>query len=870
MQQYLRIKAEHPGMLLFYRMGDFYELFFDDARRASQLLDIALTARGKSGGQSIPMAGVPYHAAEQYLARLVRAGESVALCEQIGDPATGKGPVDRQVVRVITPGTLTDDALLEARRDNLVAAVCARAPRRRAPLSGTPTPKGTESGGFGLAWLDLSAGRFCVTEVAHLNDLQGELTRLGVAELLVEEGLELTSLEPAAGSRGARHSMAPWHFDEDTATRLLSAQFGTKDLAGFGVEDLRDGIRAAGCLLNYVRDTQRSALPHVNRLVAERHSEALQIDAASRRNLEIDTSLSGDPAGSLTAVLDHCRTPMGSRLLRRWLNRPLRDQTLLKQRYAALESLLPGADLGLHQVLADLSDLERGLSRIALGSARPGDLVQLRTATGLLPALDGVLAPLGSALLQSLRQALGDQTATHGLLRAAVVEEPPPLLRDGGVLAPGFDRELDELRDISQHADRYLTDLEARERARTGLPSLKVGYNRITGYYLELSRGQATQAPADYQRRQTLKGAERYTTPELKDFEGKVLSARDRALAREKALYQALLQTLRTRQDPLREMVAALAELDALSTLAERARTLGYCRPELVAEPGLHIRGGRHPVVEHLRQGPFVANDLRLAADRRLLIITGPNMGGKSTYMRQNALIALLAHAGSFVPAQSARFGPLDRIFTRIGAADDLAGGRSTFMVEMTETANILHNATPLSLVLMDEIGRGTSTFDGLSLAWAAAHHIAEQVGALTLFATHYFELTALATELPGCANVHLDATEHLDRLVFLHEVKEGPASRSYGLQVAALAGVPRAVIGRARHYLAALENGTPAPRPGPEGRENAPPRGPLALSSASASGLEPVGDFLTALDPDALTPRQALDALYTLKRLLP
>jgi len=609
-----------------------------------------------------------------------------------------------------------------------------------------------------------------------------------------------------------------------------------------------------------VRDTQKSTLPHVGSIVAERHTDALQVDAASRRNLELEASLGGSTDASLAGVLDRCATTMGSRLLRRWLNRPVRDQALLRRRYQALDCLRDGGGDPLHDLLRDVGDLERILSRIALGSARPRDLAQLRTATGLVPDLADRLAAQDSPLLADLRGAFGDHAATHALLERAIIEQPPQLIRDGGVLATGYDATLDELRDISENADRYLTDLEARERARTGLPSLKVGYNRVHGYYIELSRGQAAQAPDDYQRRQTLKGAERYVTPELKDFEGKVLSARDRALAREKELYNALLATLADRLVALRALAAALAELDVLANLAERSRFLNYCRPELVDEPGIRIRAGRHPVVEQLLDAPFVANDLDLADGRRLLVITGPNMGGKSTYMRQAALIALLAHIGSFVPAESASFGPLDRIFTRIGAADDLAGGRSTFMVEMTETANILHNATERSLVLMDEIGRGTSTFDGLSLAWAAAHHIGEQVRAFTLFATHYFELTALAGELPACANVHLDATEHGDKLVFLHAVKDGPANRSYGLQVAQLAGVPAPVIQRARKFLRQLENESAAQR------EARTPQQELALGPPPEP--DPVHELLAGLDPDTLTPKQALDALYALKRI--
>ncbi len=843
MQQYLRIKAEHPGLLLFYRMGDFYELFYDDARRAAELLDITLTARGKSAGQSIPMAGVPYHAADQYLARLVRAGESVALCEQIGDPATSKGPVERRVVRILTPGTLTDDALLETRRDNLVAAVC------------------RGDGGFGLAWLELSAGRFCLAEPATLTDLQAELARLQPAELLVEEGVDVPGLPEAL----ACHAMPPWHFDLPSATRLLCAQFGTRDLAGFGCQDQEDGLRAAGCLLQYARDTQRSALPHLRGITAERAGESLLVDAASRRNLELETSLTGDPSASLAGVLDHCATTMGSRLLRRWLNRPLRDRQILRQRHHALDALREARHGLLHDPLREIGDLERILSRVALLSARPRDLAQLRTALGLLPALEASLAPLDSPRLQALRAALGDHAATHALLGRALVDSPPLLIRDGGVIAPGYDATLDELRDISENADRYLVELEARERARTGLPSLKVGYNRVHGYFIELSRGQADRAPADYQRRQTLKGAERYITPELRDFEGKVLSARDRSLGREKELYAALLQAIGNHLDGLSAMAAAVTELDVLANLAERSVTLNYCRPELSDEPGLRIRGGRHPVVEQLLDAPFIPNDLILGDNRRLLVVTGPNMGGKSTWMRQAALIALLAHMGSFVPADAAEIGPLDRIFTRIGAADDLAAGRSTFMVEMTETANILHNATASSLVLMDEIGRGTSTFDGLSLAWATAHHMGERLRAFTLFATHYFELTALATELPACANVHLDATEHGDRLVFMHTVKEGPASQSYGLQVAALAGVPRAVIQRARGYLQQLEAQSVAQRAAGS------PQQQLALGPAAPEpdgGPDPLQAALDALDPDALTPKQALDALYRLKKI--
>jgi DNA mismatch repair protein MutS len=838
MQQYLRIKAEYPDTLLFYRMGDFYELFYDDARRAAELIDITLTARGKSAGAPIPMAGVPYHAAENYLARLIRRGESVAICEQIGDPATSKGPVERQVVRVLTPGTLTDEALLDSRRDNLLAAVCQQGTR------------------YGIAWLELSAGRFSVAEVDNRDAVTAELARLQPAELLVEEGATTSA---APGTRVQQRP--PWHFDTATATQTLCQQFGTRDLAGFGCADLGAAISAAGCLLNYVQETQRGALPHLSGLTTERHSDALLLDAVTRHNLELETSLAGRDEHTLAGVMDRCTTPMGSRLLRRWLNRPLRNFQTLRARYQAVDALGPGETLV--DTLRLVGDLERILSRVALQSARPRDLAQLRTALGLLPELRNAL-PADSPLLQELGDALGEHDALHAQLLAAVIEDPPMLIRDGGVIAPGYDAELDELRDISANADAHLAELETRERERTGLPSLKVGYNRVHGYYIEISKAQAERAPDDYTRRQTLKGAERYITPELKEFEGKVLSSRERALAREKQLYQELLEAHLPYLAALQRMAQAVAQIDVLANFARRANELGLTQPELSDAPGLDIRAGRHPVVEQVSDTPFIPNDLRMDDRRRLLVITGPNMGGKSTYMRQAALIAILAHVGSYVPADAARIGPLDRIFTRIGAADDLSGGRSTFMVEMTETANILNNATDQSLVLMDEIGRGTSTFDGLSLAWASASHIGEKVGAFTLFATHYFELTALATELTACANVHLDATEHGEELVFLHAVKEGPANQSYGLQVARLAGVPRNVVQRARTYLQELE------RQSAEQRARQSPQTELDFAAPDAGTDEATADelrdALRELDPDTITPRDALAALYALK----
>ncbi|HEX4970736.1 MAG TPA: DNA mismatch repair protein MutS [Steroidobacteraceae bacterium] len=839
MQQYLRLKAQHPDVLLFYRMGDFYELFYDDAKRAARLLDITLTARGQSAGQPIPMAGVPFHSVESYLAKLVRRGESVAICEQIGDPAKSKGPVERQVVRVVTPGTVTDDAFLEERRDQLLAALFRDGER------------------FGLAWLELSSGRFSVLEAAGSEALTSEIERLRPAELLVPEHSQPTGLTTFIRER------PPWHFDLETATRSLCEQFQTRDLAGFGCAERILAISAAGCLLQYVRDTQKASLPHLRGLRTEERGEAVLLDAATRRNLELSTSLADRPDCTLAAVLDRTATAMGGRELRRWLHRPLRDRRPIELRLQAIGALIDkGLHGDLHDVLAHVGDVERGLARVALKTARPRDLAQLREALARLPELQRLLAGIDSPGLADLATRAGTYPDTHALLVRAIVEQPPPILREGGVIALGYDAELDELKRISEHSDQYLLDLEARERQRSGIANLRLGYNRVQGYYIEINRSLADRVPPDYHRRQTVKNSERYITPELKEFEDKVLSARDRALAREKVLYDGLLDQLIGRLAELQATAAALAALDVLANLAERAVTLRYTAPELTDEPVVEISEGRHPVVEQFIDRPFVPNDLQLHDRRRILVITGPNMGGKSTYMRQTALIAILARMGSYVPARAARIGPIDRVFTRIGASDDLAGGRSTFMLEMTEAANILNNATAHSLVLMDEIGRGTSTYDGLSLAWACAQHLARNMRAFTLFATHYFELTSLATELEGCANVHLDATEHGDKLIFLHTVKEGPANQSYGLQVAALAGVPQKVISAARRYLRELERRSAAahePRPQQE----------LLLEVAEPPHEHAAVTALQSLDVDAMTPRQAQEALYELKRLL-
>jgi DNA mismatch repair protein MutS len=842
MQQYLRIKAEHPLELVFYRMGDFYELFFDDAVKAARLLDITLTARGKSGGKPIPMAGVPFHAAESYLGKLTRLGESVVICEQIGDPATSKGPVERAVVRIVTPGTVSDEAFLEERQDTILCAV-----------HGNGTC-------IGIASMDISSGRFTVQEVHSEAALLAELARLNPAELLLAEDSGL--LDVLDERRGLRRRM-PWEFDSDAAERALCQQFQTRDLLGFGCAGLSLGIAAAGALLSYAKETQRTSLPHLRGLRMESAEHTLQLDPATRRNLELTQNLNGEFEHSLAWVLDRCATAMGSRMLRRWLHQPLREHDRLQQRLDSVEELLENHRFEpVHEILRDIGDIERILSRVALRSARPRDLSRLRDTLAVLPALQAELRKFNCQNLKELSLGIAEYPALVDLLTRAIVEVPPLVLRDGGVVAPGFDAELDELRAISANAGDYLLKLEQQEREATGIPTLKIGYNRVSGYFIELSRTQAENAPAHFIRRQTLKNAERFITPELKAFEDKALSASARALAREKLLYDSLLDQLIAEISPLQRTGESLSALDVLACFAERANQLNLSRPDLVENPGIEIEAGRHLVVEQVLDGPFTPNSVELGPERRMLIITGPNMGGKSTFMRQTALIVLLAHVGSFVPAKSACIGPVDRIFTRIGSSDDLAGGRSTFMVEMTETANILHNSTPHSLVLMDEVGRGTSTFDGLSLAWATADYLARHIRALTLFATHYFELTTLPEEDEGVVNVHLAAAEHGDRILFLHSVKEGPASQSYGLQVAQLAGIPAAVIQNARLKLEQLENQEVRIQLG--GRQDRPLQNDLF-----ATGPHPVEHKLATINPDNLSPREALDLVYALKKLI-
>ncbi|GAB1622183.1 DNA mismatch repair protein MutS [Agarivorans albus] len=839
MRQYLNLKAQHPDILLFYRMGDFYELFYEDAKRASELMDISLTKRGQSAGTPIPMAGIPYHAAENYLSRLVQLGESVAICEQIGDPATSKGPVERKVVRIITPGTVSDEALLEEKQDNLLVSVV------------------NQQDKIGLAYLDIASGRFVINQFNGEDQLQAELQRLNPAELLYPDDFEFyPSLQSYKGLR----RRGEWEFDLATAEKVLNQQFGTRHLDGFGVSEYPLALSAAGCLLQYVQDTQRTALPHINAIIIESQSQFIQLDAASRKNLELTRNLAGTYDNTLSAILDRSATAMGSRLLNRWIHQPLSNQQEVVARQDCIAEIL-SADLypQLQSILKSIGDIERILARLALRSARPRDLARLRNAYDQLPELQSYL--LNCQALAPLAKTISEFPETLALLQNAIIDNPPVLIRDGGVIAPGYNQELDEWRNLSDGATQFLSDIEQCEREQTGIANLKIGYNKVHGFYIEVSRAHAEQVPEHYIRRQTLKNMERYIIPELKEHEEKVLSSQGKALALEKQLYEQLLDLLMPELNKMQQSAQAIAQLDVLACLAERAESLNYSRPSFVKNSGISIQGGRHPVVEHVNETPFIANPVQLNKQRQLLIVTGPNMGGKSTYMRQTALICLMAYMGSYVPADSAELGPIDKIFTRIGASDDLASGRSTFMVEMTETANILHNATANSLVLMDEIGRGTSTYDGMSLAWAVAQALAK-LKSQTLFATHYFELTQLPELLEGAANVHLDAVEHQDTIAFMHQVQDGAASKSYGLQVAALAGIPKAVINQAKRKLKQLEAIEPV--------------GSNALNGDLAAQLNmdlgepephPVVEQLKQLDPNELTPKAALDLLYKLKQ---
>ena len=842
MRQYLRLKAEHPDTLMFYRMGDFYELFFDDAEKAAKLLDITLTKRGVSAGVPVKMAGFPYHAADQYLAKLVRLGLSVAICEQISNSVvTSKGLVEREIVRIITPGTLTDSALLEEKRDCILLAL------------------DLHEGTLGLAWLNLAAGDLRVMETSPHN-LLNELGRLKPAEILLPESFDTSVL---LNEGGALKRLPSWQFDTEASIRKLSRQFKTHDLSGFGCDGLYPSISAAGALLDYVCLTQSASAVHVSSLQVERGSTYVQMDAVTRRNLEISETIRGEKSPTLLSLLDTCSTNMGSRMLQHWLHNPLRDQIKIQNRLEDVSTLIgnPGSEscLIVRKRLKKIVDIERISARIAFKSIRPRDLSGLRDSLERLPEIVSLLSGYSSKNMAILVKAMTPKIELLNLLKNAIHDEPNTMLRDGNVIADGYDKELDELRAIQNNCGEFLLQLELREKARTNIPTLRVEYNRVHGFYIEVTNTHKEKIPEDYSRRQTLKNAERYVTPELKIFEERALSAKDRSLAREKLLFNLLLDTLVSYVSHLQQIALSVAELDVLATFAERALTLNYTMPNFTSEAVIKIQEGRHPVVEN-QVDNFVANDVELDDKRQMLVVTGPNMGGKSTYMRQVALITLLAHCGSFVPAKNLCIGPIDKIFTRIGASDDLASGRSTFMVEMTEAANILHNATEQSLVLMDEIGRGTSTLDGLSLAFAIAQSLLEKNRSYTLFATHYSELSRLVEKFSQAANIHFDAVEYKQRITFLYAVNEGSASQSYGLQVAALAGIPEETISAAREYLARFKI------------ENL--NGDLfskdIFSSVEVSTVEehPALSLLSKIAPDELSPKEALEKLYVLEEI--
>ncbi|WWO99083.1 MAG: DNA mismatch repair protein MutS [Candidatus Dasytiphilus stammeri] len=845
MQQYLSIKAEHPDILLFYRMGDFYELFYDDAKLASKLLNISLTKRGFYDGKPIPMAGIPYHALENYLAKLVKLGESVAICEQVSDPALSKGPVERKVMRIVTPGTISEEGLLPGKSDNLLAAIW------------------QESEGFGYATIDISSGRFKIIEPKDQESMLSELYKTNPAELLYPENFN--SLHLIENRRGIRRRPL-WEFEIETARQQLNLQFGTKDLTGFGVDQAIKALRCAGCLLQYVKTTQKiSALPHIRSINLDRLEDTIIMDATTYRNLEIIEKISIDSNKSsnnhtLSQVLDKTVTTMGSRMLKRWLAMPVRDLQIIKDRQDSIE-ILQEIIADIQRILSKISDCERICSRLAMLNARPTDFSNLRNTFKEFPRLKKILAPINSKHIQNLRNKISDFTNLHDILTKAIVETPPSLIKDGGVFASGYNDELDELRRISDGA--YLEQLESRERKKLGIEKLKIGFNRIHGYYLQVSRHQSHRIPMTYMRRQTLKHSERYIFPELKIYEDKVLTAKSEAIAIEKRLYKELFQLFLPYINTLQLSASNIAEIDLLVNFAERATTLNYSRPIVSNQLGIKIKNARHPVIEQVMKEPFIPNSLILNPNRTMLIITGANMGGKSTYMRQTALIVLMAYIGSYVPADYAEIGIIDRIFTRIGAADDLVSNRSTFMVEMTETANILNNATQYSLVLIDEIGRGTSTYDGLSIAWACAERLACHLKSMTIFATHYFELTYLPQMIEVIANVHVNAIEYENAIVFMHNVLEGPTNKSYGLAVAAMAGIPRPVIDRAYQKLQALQLQSS------ESQQQAKDVRFLPSPPSITESQKALLATINSLEPDTINPRQALEWIYKLKSLV-
>ncbi|APW44882.1 DNA mismatch repair protein MutS [Rhodoferax saidenbachensis] len=850
MQQYLGLKAAYPGTLLFYRMGDFYEMFYGDAEKAAALLDITLTQRGQSAGQPVVMAGVPFHAMEGYLAKLIRHGESVAICEQTGEVGAAKGPVERKVVRVVTPGTLTDTELLSEKTESMLMAVH-QGPRNRC----------------GLAWLSVTQGLVHLAECAP-DEVPDWISRVAPSELAYSAGVTTTfedRLKRLRNGTATYLTARPeWQFDSALGQRKLLDALQAASLSSWNAQDLPLAHAAAAALLGYAEHTQGRALTHISNVQVQRDDELIDLPTTTRRNLELVQTLRGEEAPTLFSLLDTCMTGMGSRQLKSWLLTPRRDRAQAQQRLDAIATLRSGLWQTLRGQLKGSADVERITARVALRQVRPRELVGLAQTLQKTELLAQSLQGL-EAYLAHISEDLHPPLECAALLQQSIDAEPAALVRDGGVIATGFDAELDELRAIQTNCDAFLIDLETREKARTGIANLRVQFNRVHGFYIEVTQGQADKVPDDYRRRQTLKNAERFITPELKAFEDKALSAQERALAREKYLYEQILDRLQPFVPALTRVARALAALDALCALTERALTLDWCAPQFVVEPCIDITQGRHPVVQarlaELSSGNFIANDTRMGAKARMQVITGPNMGGKSTYMRQVALIVLLASIGSYVPAAACRLGPIDAIHTRIGASDDLSNAQSTFMLEMTEAAQILHSATPHSLVLMDEIGRGTSTFDGLALASAIATQLHDKTQAFTLFATHYFELTEFPATHHGALNVHVSAAEAGRDIVFLHAIEPGPASKSYGVQVARLAGMPAAVLNQARHVLEALESQASESQAQVD-LFAAPP----ATETIAASAMD---SAVAALNPDAMSPRDALEAIYQLKGLL-
>lgn len=844
MRQFLKIKAQHPDHLLFYRMGDFYELFYEDAKSAAELLDLTLTSRGKSNGKPIPMAGIPYHAVDNYLAKCVKAGLSIAICEQVGDPNQSKGPVERKVQRIITPGTLTDEALIDEKREPILISIY---------------EKNTK---FGISWLAMASGKFFISECKNNDELISILSQLDIAEII---SANKDILCHNSINKDLLRERPEWEFDLDTSIKELNKQFGTHDLSSFGVDDYSLALCAAGALLQYVNSTQSSSLTHIKKILLHSKNDHLRIDSISRKNLELDVNLSGNEENTLFSVLNSTLTPMGSRLLKEWMLKPLNNINFIKERQQAIEAITN--DYFFEQIreqIKPIGDIQRILTRISLKSARPRDLIKLSDAINIFPKLNNTLKNIDNLFIQKINNQIGLFPDEEILLKKSLIENPPMTIKDGGVIADGYDDELDSLRKLNTNASDFLIELEQREQKRTGLSSLKVGYNRIHGYYIEISKVQSNNAPTEYVRRQTLKNAERFIIPELKSFEDKALSAKSKALSREKYLYDQLIEKLNIRLSELQESADALAIIDCLTCLAERADYYNWCPVNIKDNPGINIKKGRHPVVENFSTKPFIPNDLHLNNKLHTLVITGPNMGGKSTYMRQVALITVLAHMGSKVPADSADIGIVDQIFTRIGSSDDLSGGRSTFMVEMSETANILHNATKNSLVLMDEIGRGTSTFDGLALAWSCIKYLAEEIKSLTLFATHYFELTSLAEKMNCSDNIHLDAREYENEIVFMHTVKSGPANKSYGIQVANLAGIPKEIINFARKKLLDLENENI--KETDKRNYSDKPSKQVDFFEMDSSKIE---SLIENMDPDKMTPLQALESIFLLKNEL-